>query len=440
MIKLSRPRKARPAARPRRGVAAHRLFPLAAALWCAALFALCCLAAGAESLGALSLKLHLPAIVPAAAPPLGMTARALLVALSGLGGAVAGLVIGWRLQARALGPIVVRARPSRSDEADDAADAEPVVAEPPIRAGAPRVRSRDAHPDAPPRRPLVVTEDVLPFAATSRFVTPEPTEPADTVIEVAPRAADVTDDLPAFLADALRANRAEANEPEFTPEPEAEVAPEPVAEAPAPAPEPVFVIPELPLATRAAAEPQLPIGEAPIESLGLVQLIERLAQAIATRQTLRAEREAAAADAMAMLPDPRAPLHRFDPLTMDPVGPLLRAKPRRDAAPMAEFDPAEIEDAVEPVADTDPDSDDPLAGEHRYASLAAMAMPRPDLIGAVDAAPAEAPAAAPVVHLHPTAQRGTAVPVAEPEADTGEDPDRALRDALATLRRISGQR
>ena len=209
--------------------------------------------------------------------------------------------------------------------------------------------------------------------------------------------------------------------------------------APEPAAEPVFVVPELPLATRAAADPRLPIGEAPIETLGLVQLIERLAQAIATRQALRLEREAAAAaaaDAMAVMPDPRAPLHRFDPLTMDPSGPLLRAKPHREAAPIAEIEPAEAE--IEPAEDFDPDSDDPRAGEHRYASLAAMAMPRPDLIGAAATAPVVPTAAAPVVHLHPAAQRGTAVPVAEAEADS--DPDRALRDALATLRRISGQR
>ncbi len=438
MINLSRPRKAKPAARPRRGVAAHRLFPLAAALWCGALLALCCLAAGTQALGALSLTLHLPAIVPAAAPPLGSTARALLVALAGLGGTVAGMVIGWRLHARAIGPVVRRQPKGRDDDADDAVEAEPVVAEVPIRAGAPRVRSRDAHPDAPPRRPLVVTEDVLPFAATSRFVTPAP-EAAEPVIEPAPHAADPAEDLPPFLAEAWHASRAEAPEPEVVREPA--VVSEPVAVAPAPAPEPVFVIPALPLAARAAAEPRLPIGDAPIESLGLVQLIERLAQAIAARQALRAERDAAAAEAASALAatlDPRAPLHRFDPLTMDPTGPLLRAKPRRDPAFEVELDPAEA--AIEPAADVDPDSDDPLAGEHRYASLAAMAMPRPDLIAAAEssAEPAEAPAASPVVQLHP---RGSAVPVADAVAEEqGEDPDRALRDALATLRRISGQR
>ena len=313
-----------------------------------------------------------------------------------------------------------------------------MVAEVPIRAGAPRVRSRDAHPDAPPRRPLVVTEDVLPFAATSRFVTPAP-EAAEPVIEPAPHAADPAEDLPPFLAEAWHASRAEAPEPEVVREPA--VVSEPVAVAPAPAPEPVFVIPALPLAARAAAEPRLPIGDAPIESLGLVQLIERLAQAIAARQALRAERDAAAAEAASALAatlDPRAPLHRFDPLTMDPTGPLLRAKPRRDPAFEVELDPAEA--AIEPAADVDPDSDDPLAGEHRYASLAAMAMPRPDLIAAAEssAEPAEAPAASPVVQLHP---RGSAVPVADAVAEEqGEDPDRALRDALATLRRISGQR
>lgn len=393
-------------------MAAHRQFPLFVALWLAALLALSCLVAGSESLGALVGKLHLSAIIPAAAPPLGMTARVLLAALCGALGATVGLVIGLRLQARARGGAIVVPQSAPVDHDDDDHAEDRIVVEP-ARPDAPRVRSRDAHPDAPPRRPLVVTEDVLPFAATSRFVAPEP-----AIIEPEARPAiDLAEDLPPFLAEAHRAGQPE------TPEPAAE----PVAS------EPPVIVPPLPLASLAASDPRQPIAEAPIQSLGLVQLIERLALAIAVRQALRAEREAAPATQEI---DPRAPLHRFDPLTMDHAGPLLRAKPLRQAT--AEDEAPEPADGVPEFAG----SDDPIDDDPRYASLAAMAMPRPDLVHA--AAPEPAPAepgheTAPVVRLHPVVQRGSAEPQS---AETGgdNDPDRALRDALATLRRISGQR
>lgn len=398
-------------------MAAHRRFPLFVALWLAALLALSCLVAGSDSLGAGVAKLHLSAIIPAAAPPLGMTARVLLAALCGAMGATAGLVIGLRLQARARGGAIVVPKSAPIDHGDDEpADHRSAVE--PVRPDAPRVRSRDAHPDAPPRRPLVVTEDVLPFSATSRFV---PAEPAILAPEARP-AIDLAEDLPPFLAAAHRADPAESPAP----------AAEPVA-AEAPVIVPPVTAPPVPLASLAASDPHQPIAEAPIQSLGLVQLIERLALAIAVRQALRAEREAAPATQEF---DPRAPLHRFDPLTMDPAGPLLRAKPLR---------PATAEDETPDLADGLPDfvgSDDPIDDDPRYASLAAMAMPRPDLVDA--AAPDPAPVepeheAAPVVRLHPVAQRGSAEPQSA-EARGDEDPDRALRDALATLRRISGQR
>ncbi|MGG2362226.1 hypothetical protein ACE4Z5_25010, partial [Salmonella enterica] len=53
------------------------------------------------------------------------------------------------------------------------------------------------------------------------------------------------------------------------------------------APEPPRVAPA-PLAALAVTAPQVPLEEAHLDSLGLVQLIERLARAIATRQDLRA--------------------------------------------------------------------------------------------------------------------------------------------------------
>ena len=570
---------------------AHRLFPGLCALWFGALFALGSMAASAEALGALVVHLHLPAILPAAAPPLGFTARVLLTLMLGLLGAGFGLAIGLMLHRRAdgaaathsqaSGPPATRAatraaaRAARArDESQDsmADDIAPAAPSQPassqiaaMQAGAPRVRSRDAHPDAPPRRPLVATEDVLPYAATSAFSTPDPVAPASFVpeslvpesfvrptattplyqavndlggdpdLDAAPLAGD---DLPPFLPAAYRATqqaapapgRADANEPaigepvadhrvdapvatvaalaapgvaaesvaELGPEPELSPAPGAVAAAAPVRRDPV--LPRVPLASLAVAAPQVPIGEAPLGSLGLVQLIERLAQAIAVRQTHRAHDrdrlDAAPAAALAPHPaathpaatlsavaviDPQMPLHRFDPLSMDPAGPLLRAKPQRaaegdhptitaidaarrnDAADEAGSDEYECVDAAADQAllpDTAGSEDDISPVEHRYSSLADMAMPRPDLVPAalVDlpvlpaapvadhAAPVAEAAAGPVVPFRLTATRPQsgarmAPDVAQDAADADAgDADRALREALATLRRMSGQR
>jgi hypothetical protein len=518
----------------------HRLFPGFTALWFAALFGLGSLAASADALAALVLHLHLPAILPAAAPPLGLTARLLAaLALAGLGG-VFGLVLGLVLYARAGGALPVRL--PRVAAVAEPGPAEPRSAEPksdPVasHAQAPRVRSRDAHPDAPPRRPLVVSDDVLPYPATvfePAFVQPEttaqvmtaqaiaPSAHEDFAVEYSPFAPDLSTaepedlaqedlaqhDLPPFLAAALSAaQRAEGpvfvvpSEPIILPaEPEA-IEPEPVVVA---VPAPPVSLP--PLASLAAATPQAPLSEAPLASLGLVQLIERLALAIATRQARRAAAPAPVPTVDAV--DPRMPLHRFDPLTMDPTGPLLRAKPARfdqvdlpEVEAYAEHSPAEHAppehapvaghgallhdplaaagawadedhaDHLGPrflgapaggdhpddahaltagfVADHDASTDDGII-EHRYSSLVDMAMPRPELVS-----PELVPLAAPVSHVpghFEASEAGPVVPfplrLSGGEASAASAPhdfvpneaDRALREALATLRRMSAQR
>ena len=75
------------------------------------------------------------ALVPAAQPPLGITARAVLaIAAGGLEGAV-----GWSVLYLLVGPGGFLVGATRCDDAEDA---------PPV------VRRADAHPDAPPRRPM----------------------------------------------------------------------------------------------------------------------------------------------------------------------------------------------------------------------------------------------------------------------------------------------
>jgi hypothetical protein len=383
------------------------------------------------------------------------------------------------------------------------------------------VRSRDAHPDAPPRRPLVVTEDVLPYPTAMVEAAPAPQQ-SDAVVEPVEAAhEDFTfawapphdapgADLPPFLAAAFTSVRNDeapvfvapaepiivpavhdTNEPEFVePEPVA-IEPEMAAIEPVSAAAPAS---PAPLASLAAAAPKVALVDLPLDSLGLVQLIERLAQAIATRQTQRAA-----------TPDPdhseaadlRKPLHRFDPLTMDPTGPLLRAKKTRADAwdePAADHDDdgtalvaapgTGLHDPLAAVAAWTDDLDsealqarflghaptEPHAGrndeapinqapineapandavvEHRYSSLTDMALPRPELVpsgtmestetGVDHGAAAKAAIAAPDPVVPFPSRLSGADAAAHPAPSN--DADRALREALATLRQMSAQR
>ncbi|MDF1887324.1 hypothetical protein PPV93_14625, partial [Staphylococcus aureus] len=72
--------------------------PAFAALWFAALFGLGSLAIPGSLLGAVVLKTGLPAIVPAAAPPLGFTAHLLVAFALAVFGAALGLAVALRLR------------------------------------------------------------------------------------------------------------------------------------------------------------------------------------------------------------------------------------------------------------------------------------------------------------------------------------------------------
>ena len=82
----------------------------------------------------------LPALLPVAEPPLGLTARAVLA----LGGGVAAAAVMWAALYLLFGP------------------GGPFAAKPRARGAAPTVRRADAHPDAPPRWPLSAAELAAP--------------------------------------------------------------------------------------------------------------------------------------------------------------------------------------------------------------------------------------------------------------------------------------
>lgn len=483
-------------------LAAHRLFPGLVALWFAALFGLGALVAGAGALASLVVSLHLPAILPAAAPPLGMTARLLVaIALAG-GGGVFGLLLGQVLRRRVTGPRPVEvdafdADPFEADAFDSESAEDPHFAEPapepapaPVAPGrrrafsaaalreeeaAPKVRARDAHPDAPPRRPLVVTEDVAPFAdlpfaapvvdAAQSEWEPEPAPAVEpdpmpvAVASVAPEADSVSVSVPASASESVRA-------------------PEPPRVAPAP------------LAALAVTAPQVPLEEAHLDSLGLVQLIERLARAIATRQDLRAAvksdvpapealtsapvlaempviPETVVREAVSAAPEPTEPLLRTKPprLARSADAPLLPSDPEavpappaaRPFDPLASFAPSPI-DFGQALVDEDLVDDVPLAprflgddvAEARYSSLTGATLARPDLgrFAIVNETPVSGQPAPrqidPVVPFPVPPGRMTGrgeEPVAIPEASGVSDgeADRALREALATLRRMTAR-
>lgn len=422
------PRKRRRAA----PVTAHRLFPAFAATWFAALFGLGSLAIPGSLLGAVVLKTGLPALVPAAAPPLGFTAHLLVAFALTVFGAALGLALALRL------------RPPGKAQVRRAEPVAPVAAPEPEAAY--KVRARDAHPDAPPRRPLVLTEALVdPLAEETVEPEPEP-ETFAPLLRRKPRpastepAADATPYIPEYTPGGTGAVRpldlsaldldepieepfaapvaVELAEAAVAPQPEAEPAPE-LEPEPAATPVLIAATPQIPVnfsaaLPEAAEVKRSPVAGAPLEHLGLVQLIERLALAIAEQ---KAANEAVIAADNAAEAAPAAP--EFEP------GPF--SSPHLASTASQASDVPAIGSARESIL-------------RRLGAIAAGE--------AVDGKDSEAaarlftrPAPAPV----PVAVQAEAVvplrPV-EPAASAPKAPveaDEALRSALATLQRMSAR-
>lgn len=136
MAKQSRkPAKAKP-------ITSHQLFPAVVALWFGALFGLGSMAVRPSLLEGLVIKSRIDLIVPQAAPPLGMTARMLLALLMAVLGAIIGIVVARRLARTKVEPHARRRGAG------------------PVQAETARPRPRNAHPDAPARRPISVSDDL----------------------------------------------------------------------------------------------------------------------------------------------------------------------------------------------------------------------------------------------------------------------------------------
>lgn len=123
-------------------ITAHPLFPAVVALWFGALFGLGSLAIRVGLIESLALASRIDLVIPAAAPPLGISARILLALGLAAGGALLGASIARRI---AQPKPEVRERKRSALATRD----EPVA-----------VRARDSHPDAPARRPISASEEL----------------------------------------------------------------------------------------------------------------------------------------------------------------------------------------------------------------------------------------------------------------------------------------
>ena len=283
-------------------IVTHRWFPKVIGLWFAALFGLCSLALAPGMLEAVVTTLGIDRIVPAAAPPLGQTARLLLaMGMAGVG-EIVGLVIGARLAASRR-PQAVRQRGIRNAGLDDS-NADVV----------PQVRGRDRHADAPPRKPLSAIDDLsgIDNALRRRALASEADLEPRPFFEVAPlpggewpqaapagyeaEPAVVRDDPPTArpvaaealdlaMYDAPMEEQVMAESAPFAPP---FSAPSEPATAPLVAPEPAHSPVAAPFAAPLLAAPTVEVASASLEALGVVQLSERLALALQARRERRA--------------------------------------------------------------------------------------------------------------------------------------------------------
>jgi hypothetical protein len=159
----------KPASKPGRRsqpISRHPLFPAIVALWFAALFGLASFAIRASLLESLVAAGHIDRLVPAAAPPLGTTARLLLaLVLGGFGGLVGGL-LAWRMAGRRTkpAPSVLKVSEVDLDEPIPSAVASenPVAADEPVEALEPVGRIGAAeHLESEPEVPDFLEPDAV---------------------------------------------------------------------------------------------------------------------------------------------------------------------------------------------------------------------------------------------------------------------------------------
>lgn len=295
-------------------ITAHPLFPVVTALWFGAFFGLGSFAVAPSLLEGPVVALGIPAIVPAAAPPLGLTARVMLALAMLLLGALTGYLVGRKLAPK---NVVAPRRRSVADvqkreAAADVRDEPRRPLNPAEELGEPLTAFAQPEPAPSRRRALSLTDEGQLMMPSEDAPLPGYL-PWETPAEAAIPDTEVED--PLALQGLFQAAENAAVAAPFA-APFAPPAEEPApfmtsAELPSePSADDSFAGPagEEPAAPVAAAKPLLqapagrvtPLDRAPLEGLGLVQLVERLATAIARHAP--AAREAAALETSAFAP------------------------------------------------------------------------------------------------------------------------------------------
>ena len=447
-------RKAPAAGQP---ITRHPLFPAIVALWTGAILAVASLAVPPSLVEGLIQPLRIDRIVPMAAPPLGTTARVLIaLAATGFGGILGGIAA-FRL-AR---PPRDAAAPARTVAAAKPADREPEIAPPVAEKPSGRRRSLALESRAPERqsdkrdagRPGILNLAELDLAEFEPAADPAKADAGD---------ADAPPLRPNALFDAFSHDIAPSDDGT---EAVAELAEAPVEDTafPAEAGSPETGAP------LAARTPTDRIASAALADLSPVELLERLALAMAHRK------ERTRTTAPLQLPETAPVVADQDALPEQPLD-LDPQLPAGQDAPLVHV-PA----ALRPIdidAFADADGDDALPGyipprsiaiapgnaadvpPNSYSSLLDLSRPgtgkprtfQPDITGD-DADPAQSVVAFPAEDARPFERPGAntsagAQPSADdtpggrrfdgPGGDDPEDTERALRKALETLQRMSG--
>jgi hypothetical protein len=404
---------AKPKRKPPKGksIAQHQLFPAVVALWFGALLGLGSLAVRPSLLEALVIKSRIDLLIPAAAPPLGMTARMLVALGMAALGALIGMIIARYMS---------RPRQEPRDQDGDSETSIGSAADADVDAAGVGVRTTR-------RRSLALEHEEDEFGAFDMAPLPGG---APQIFDIAAAGLD------------------EAQAPQPIPEPVpaaiAEALASPVeAAAPAPAAEP-------------APEPAAPS----LDSLGITDLSARLVESMRRRRVRQADQSAPAlpevpaphtepAEAGAPQPLPAAlrPLDLSD-LEHDTDDSLL--PPRWIAVPADPAPQPAMPEALEPESEPEPEpepDEDTAASEQDYASLLEVAPSPPVRRNPFMRAryPEGANDATEPVVIFPGQAMSAPPPVASPAAADGansampvEETQEALRSALAKLQRMNG--
>lgn len=427
----------------------HPAFPVTVALWFAALFGMGSLLVHPSVLESLVLAIRLDRLIPAATPPLGFTARTLVAIVLAVTGGLIGFMVARALGGRPATPRRdARAEPVQRGRAADTAP----VADALQREAAPAddnddlARLEAARESNPARRRGVNTPLVV-----DPFIDPAPLTMAEpAILNLGDLTAIEPIGLPAAPEQAAEEPETPAEPVAISIMPQPELAPQPASE-PGPSPE----APAAPLFRPRHGSAAEVLRQAPLDTLGVVELVERFALALADRRA----REAAAA---AREPEAAAP-RMHAPLVNGAANDHQNGRARPfdlPAASPAPSSPVTLPGSVDWLNGSHPDPS-PLAlaeeadeGHLRSLEEGGWALPELDdepeeaesaetdlpefSAGPDDEASPDSgePAFSSLLAMKPAARAAEAV--ARPAGATPEATEEALRKALATLQRMSG--